>query len=510
MSKSKLSTSKLSDRLQLSTKIDSKERFRRTISNQQSPKSVTSFQTKSRERFDYASNEKLFKTLIKITSVTPLTGHELSAKKTPSNGLFIKTASSTKNSEEVKHHRYKRNYSYQNLDKYRGNESAVCKLNENLSKYVEEGLTREDFYKTLLKNNLDPESGKVNKILEDLDKAGIGSTQPAMSKLVKIRNISTFNDKLAESIVIAPKKQLLTSFETEDKLKSSNSKSKLNLVPSRSYSVEKDLNTSSLGKVEDNFGFNHSSKKRYNKESLGTGAKHHNDSDNHLAHSIHSKKDTKAITGITVQNYNKNKELEGGVVSNMNISHKDKKIAFMQGSTALTQESKPFDNSKITEKKSGTVMQNLSSKDTFSFFDSKHIKNVKEKNIINEHKLNRPYKYKNVVSDENVNVASPDKKKIANTPTKEIKILGLCGKGKSELSNSEVNQSKTSYGNLFEWNVKKTRHDIASPSKKTDTSEKRFNASKENVSNKNTNPTSNGIKSNRANGNKGFLSLLKK
>lgn len=49
MSKSKLNTSKLSDKLQLSTKVDSKERFRKTISNPHSPKSFKTLQSKSKE-----------------------------------------------------------------------------------------------------------------------------------------------------------------------------------------------------------------------------------------------------------------------------------------------------------------------------------------------------------------------------------------------------------------------------------------------------------------------------
>lgn len=509
MSKSKLSTSKLSDKLQLSTKVDSKDRFRRTISNQQSPKSMTSNPAKSRERFDYANTEKLFKTLIKITSVTPLSGNNLAVKKSYSNGLNLKTVGSGTSPTEVKHHRYKRNYSYQNIDKYRSiTESPVCKLTETLSKYVEEGLTREDFYKTLLKNNIDPESTEVNRILQDLEKSGVGSTQPAITKLVKIRNISTYNDKLADSLVVTPKKQLLTSFESEDKFKKGKSKSKQEFQSASKYNTIEEKNSTPLTKVEDDFGFNHSSKRRFGKEELGT--KHHNESENLLSHSIHSKKESKAIKGITIKNYNKSNDAEE-IVSDMNISHKDKKIAFMQNSTALTQEKTPIDNTKLSEKKAGTVMQNLSSKDTFSFFDSKHIKNVKEKNIINEHKVNRPMKYKNVVSEQNINAVSVDKKKqIMMTPTKETKILGLFGKGKSELSNTEVNQLKTSVGNLFEWNVKKTKHEIASPSKPSNptkqNTEKNFNPAKDNVAS----PKESGVKSNRVLGNKGFLSLLKK
>lgn len=444
-----------------------------------------------------------------------------------SNNSNTKTIKNTNTSSEVKHYRYKRNYSYQNLDKYRSiSESPLCRLSESLGKYVGDGLTREDFYKTLLKNNIDPESRVVNKILNDLDKSGTSSTQPAIRKLIKIRNISTCYDNLADNLVISPKKQLLTSFETQENLKYTNKENIKNTTNSvsnyksikgkTSFSVNlNSYSNSDLSKVEDNFGFGHSSKRRFDMDSLGQ--KHHNESDNLIVHNIHSKKNKakNSIKGITIKSFNNSINTEN-ITSNNNITHKDKKIAFMQSSTAFKQEKAPLDNTKLTERKACTVMQNLSSKDTFSFFDSKHIKNVVEKDIISEHKLSHPTRYKNVVSEQNVFAGSLDKKKHVmnnsnNNSNNSSKIIGLYGKGKSELSNTEVNQTKTTYGNLFEWNIKKTRHDIFSPNKNSNNDNIQENRSNNlnNLNNDNIRDNSN-VKQNRAAGNKGFLALLRK
>lgn len=490
MSKNKLS-SPLREKMNmnLSTKVNSAELLSAGGNRLASPKNSNfCFDLSKKERFQYHDSEKLYKTHIKITSITPF--EDASFNKTFDNknfyntksnifngsqskandknsGLGQNTAVSTRvNAENTKFRRYKRDkISNLDLDKYRSySESKIAKLNDGVNKYIADNITIDDFYKTLLKNDIDPESKQVSRIISEIEKSGTSGNN-AVGKLVKIQEISKEPDKLENKIVAKPTLQTKTSYEISNlsSLKSKNNKS---FSKFKENEVQDKVSIDS--KIEDNFGSGNQ-RKKYDK----VFGKHHNESENMIAHPI----GLKQIKSIKVESFNPNNtETE----KNENEDyHKNKKINFFSSSQAFSVDKEPQNLEALASKKYGSIMQNYTSKDQLSFYNHKNKKNKEDTNILTniENKV-RPKKDKNITSDENLFALPKEKQKELISSPEKIKIVGLVGKAKTSMNNSEADQTKSSFDELIGWKVQKTKHDVA-PTNKTINHDKSINSKKQ-------------------------------
>ena len=454
----KLNSPTKTERMNNSTKVDSAE-FLSTYNRMASPKSLTSISFNSNQkRFEYHDSEKLFKTHIRITNIS--SGNPSPSYNQKSNLFYNQPKSVTENnksigqrvnSELTKFRRYRRDKTANlDLDKYRSySESKISKLNDGVSKYISDDITIDDFYKTLLKNNIDPESKQVSRIITELEKGGSSGNQ-VVGKFVKIKDISCEPDKLEKKVNPKPILQTKTSYELAP-LPSSRNESKNFSKLSKSTS-KKDGNTNfdSMSKIEDNLAMGNK-KRKYDK----TFGKHHNESENVISHPV----GLKQIRSIKVESVKKGNEDED--------YHKNKKINFMTNSQAFAVDKVPLDMENLAAKKYGSIMQNYTSKDQLTFYNHKNKKNKEETNIFYnlENKPNTK-RDKNTTSNENLFAVSSSKEKQREILKSPEKIMGLHGKARSILNDSDVNQTKSSFNELIGWKVQKTKHDIA-PTNKT-------------------------------------------
>ena len=408
----------IKESLNISNKVKSKEKLRVGSNGKffSTPKSTEVGSPMKSNRFEYSNTELHFKSLIKITSVTTFNPQNSirSSQGGYQNLIKKSTASPAKTnlsmSSEKRYPRYKKAYEPIEISKYREKESSISKLNDQVSKYALNQISIDKFCTILSKNNINPESKEVIKILTDLGKKGTSGSTDAFNKLLKLRGIVEVKD-LESKIVCSPKKQLYTSYEDNEK-----------------KSIDPEL-------VEDNLCIG-TKKAKLKLE----GLKHHTCSEDVISHTPHNKK---TVTVIKVEPVD---------------DHKSKKIQFMSESTAFKQETEPLDNSSFIKAKSGSIMQNYSSKDALHFYDSKKQKNDSSKfEAYNEHKITRPTRDKNTTSEGMTVGLSKEKiKEVLKTDPKEIKIVGLEGKGKSSVI-KDVDQNKTSLSNLTEWKIEKTK-----------------------------------------------------
>lgn len=271
--------------------------------------------------------------------------------------------------------------------------SPISKLSDKIGKFFNDQASEEDFYKALLKNNIDPESKQVQKILSSLDLVSNKSHYKAISSLLKVKDTKLRQEEeLENKIVKSPMVQTMTSFQDS------------------SY--------------KDDLGIQTSKKKRI--DTVSTNANTAN------VFESRGRVSDDAKTGT----------LKEKVLS---PEHKNKKIEFMTESSIFKKPSTEEDVSSAN-KFSGSILQNFSSKKTFS-----------HKNKLEVPISNNPAKaatqYKNVVSEENL-TANIKKPKPEDT---QVKIIGLYGYAKKGTV-SDVDQSKSSYKEIFCAPSKKERN----------------------------------------------------
>jgi hypothetical protein len=419
--------------------------------------------TSTKERFCYHDDEKLYKTLIKITNVVP---YDKESGKIIGNNYKNSMGQRLLSDGAVnrEHMRYKKNKGH-NLDKYRSvSQSNVETLSNKVNKYIEHDLNTDEYYSCLLKNKIDPDAKQVTKIFHELDVQGSTGVNQAVNKLRKIKNFSMHQDNLEKRIVVNPINQTMTSYDQFNKIKrnksfdsASNSSEQIKfnkLKSSGIYNTAKkqnvvstdksaDMNNKIINSCEDNLGLGNL-KRRFTNSTI---KRHHNESMDMISH---AKKDPKTIKSITVKSVN-------------NIdNHKSKKIDFMTSSTAFKIDTQPIDKNSLVKKHYKSIIQNYSAKDTLSFAtNTKNPKVAKEMQIyINIENKGRPKKDKNIISSGNLVCCSKEKTREALKGGANEKIVGMFGKGKATNSN-KVDQSNSDYKTLFAWKVEKTKNDFS-------------------------------------------------
>lgn len=217
--------------------------------------------------------------------------------------------------------------------------SPISKLSDRVSKYLNDKVTSEDFYRTLLKNDIDPESKQVNKILKELEIESNKSHKQTVSNFLKAKDFTDDTlEKLDKKLICSPVKQTMTSVEGEKY----NGVKNIQNCNKRRFSEKSQLNSS---------------------ENIFSSNKQ---------------------TPLNKDNS----------ICSMNSS-KSKKLEFMSNSSVFSTASKPADNTKLSSKYSGSVLANFSSKASLGHGRYDNIKSQ-------EFKSKSGIKYKNVLSEQNV------------------------------------------------------------------------------------------------------------
>ena len=218
--------------------------------------------------------------------------------------------------------------------------SSISKLSDRVSKYLNDKVTSEDFYRTLLKNDIDPDSKQVNKILKELEIESNTSHKQTVSNFLKAKDFTDDTlEKLDKKLICSPVKQTMTSVEGEKY----NGVKSLPNCNKRRFSEKSQLNS------------------------------------------------TENIFSTANKQNACNKD---NSICSMNSS-KSKKLEFMSNSSVFSTASKPLDNTNLSSKYSGSVLANFSSKASLGHGRYDNIKSQ-------EPKSKSGIKYKNVLSEQNI------------------------------------------------------------------------------------------------------------
>lgn len=284
------------------------------------------------------------------------------------------------------HRRFKKGSTQENSDKTICM-SPISKLSDKVGKFLSDDISSEDFYRALLKNNIDPESKQVKKIMSELEMESNKSHNKAMSSLLRVKDIHPKEEEDLESKVIkSPMKQTMTSFQD------SSFKADLEIT----YSKKKKLETAQKP-------INIFEQENRKKDQISNSFALSSDASSQSVSTLHQKK-----------------------------------IDFMsQSSVFKKQPPEPLAQEKLENKYYNSVLQNFSSKSTFS-----HKTRI---DAITSPRARSGIKNKNVVSEENIAA-------VAHKPLKEdaqIKIVGMYGKAKNQNTINDVNQNRSSYSEIF-------------------------------------------------------------
>lgn len=400
-------------------------------SNKQS-KSKKEIQTKQRGRFEYLDTETHYKELIRITSVEKLPINNNYAtissdsQKYKVSSIFSPLKGSFSNiSDPSPFRKYKRAYPPVNLEEYRPLvETDTNKLKNSINDYVLDGLEISEFKRILIKNNIDPKESKVEKIITELECSGPSGTISAVDRLKPLKDCKPIEIQIPKTF-----DQRLTSFEN---------------VKTLSMSRDNEDN-SIITKVEKNINF--SGSKRKNNE-----FKHHTDSSEFPLF-----QNTRTIKSIKV----KDADTSNNKIYNLENSNssKEKRINFMQSSTAFKVEKEPLDNSKLAKTYFKTIEENSKNKNLLVH----NIKLLRSEESNDKLRNNSVKKYKNDYSEDNVlNTFGKTEREISKQikTITSIKIVGLVGKAKAVNSNSEINQLSSTLD--LNWKNPKTKNDFPS------------------------------------------------
>lgn len=117
-----------------------------------------------------------------------------------------------------KNRKYKKQSTTNNEDQKEVPFSPIGKLSHKVSLLFENKIPMEDFYQSLIRNNIDPESKQVNKIINDLQVEGNKRHKETISKLIKVKDVNETSSNLIEKkMICSPVKQIYTSGENESK-----------------------------------------------------------------------------------------------------------------------------------------------------------------------------------------------------------------------------------------------------------------------------------------------------
>lgn len=117
-----------------------------------------------------------------------------------------------------KNRKYKKQSTTNNNDQKEVPFSPIGKLSHKVSLLFENKIPMEDFYQSLIRNNIDPESKQVNKIINDLQVEGNKRHKDTISKLIKVKDVNETSINLIEKkMICSPVKQIYTSGENESK-----------------------------------------------------------------------------------------------------------------------------------------------------------------------------------------------------------------------------------------------------------------------------------------------------
>ncbi len=216
--------------------------------------------------------------------------------------------------------------------------SPISKLSDRVGKFFDGKVDQEDFYRTLLKNNIDPESKQVKKILKDLELEDNKTHTKVVSTFLKAKDLTDDTiGKLEDKITAKPMRQSVTSFDKENQ---------------RRTSIDSNLNK----------------KKRF-------GVNQFDNSD------IFSNKGNKLSRDNSVMSTN---------------SARSKKVEFMSNSNVFATPACPTqkDIKVLASKYSGTIMANFSTKSSLG--------HGKHDNVRVDSKSKAGMKYKNVLSESNI------------------------------------------------------------------------------------------------------------
>lgn len=291
--------------------------------------------------------------------------------------------------------------------------SPISKLSDRVGKYFNDSCSKEDFYRTLLKNNIDPDSKQVMKILTDLEMETNKSHKQTITQLLKSRDEKATID-CESKMICSPMKQTMTSFEIK-----------------------------SPSQAQGDIQLNASKKRRYENSQTMNSEK---------LFSPPTKSIAKMAT-IDLQDKLMVKSPKGRDLSfNSELNHRSKKIGFMTISNIFSPKSKKDDSDELNslaKKYSGSILHNFSSKKDF---ENKN----RTLEVESKPRSKSGYKYKNQVSDMNVAAlrAKPD------PSSSQIKIVGLYGKAKVSTNADQKNSSI-----VLDWKVKKTVHNVPSTTK---------------------------------------------
>lgn len=150
-----------------------------------------------------------------------------------------------------KNRKYKKQSTTNNEDQREVPFSPIGKLSHKVSLLFENKIPMEDFYQSLIRNNIDPESKQVNKIINDLQVEGNKRHKETISKLIKVKDVNETSSTLIEKkMICSPVKQIYTSGENESK----------GLVTSSKESKKRRFDTSQLSTSQ--LGVNEGSRRR--------------------------------------------------------------------------------------------------------------------------------------------------------------------------------------------------------------------------------------------------------
>lgn len=292
------------------------------------------------------------------------------------------------------HRRYKKGFSSVNEELQKEKmacQSPISKLSEKIGKYMLDDVSSEDFYRVLLKNNIDPESKQVKKIIKELDIDTSNSHSKAISSLLKVKDCpATEEDELERKALRSPMKQTMTSFQD------SSFKADLEITSSKKRKVETPARPSNIFHTNDE--------------------------------------------GKILKASKDNKESSSNSVC---PTSRSRKIEFMSESS-IFKKTPEIDPEKLEKKFYTSILQNFSSKQTFS-----HRSKMEE--VTSFHSARSGLKNKNQVSEENLAA-------VIQKPKKEdagVKIIGMYGKARNQNTVADVDQSRSSYNDIFCANTKK-------------------------------------------------------
>lgn len=304
------------------------------------------------------------------------------------------------------HRRYKKGFSSINEEAQKEKmacQSPISKLSEKIGKYMLDDVSSEDFYRVLLKNNIDPESKQVKKIIKELDIDTSNSHHKAISSLLKVKDCpATEEEELERKALRSPLKQTMTSFQD------SSFKADLEITSSKKRKVEATARPSNI---------------------FPTG-----DDTAKISKQINNKTNTSS--------------------NSLCPTSRSRKIEFMSESN-IFKKTPEVDPEKIEKKFYTSILQNYSSKQTFSHSSKIDV-------VPKIHSARSGLKNKNQVSEENLAA-------ITQKPKKEdagVKIIGMYGKARNPNTILEVDQRRSSYAEIFCSNPKKkssrSQHDESS------------------------------------------------